>query len=225
MMKAHVQKKGRYLKVLVFILIILVCADSDPIVDNWWGPYKPILAVTGRKFNGKPELIPGRLCAGEATYPVDGVEFAATDHRRVYGELYKRGEAPKASDQVGLEISDDQASASPLFIGVVKVPDGMHYPGKVKDGICYYGYGGREQEETTNFVYFRVTHVEYPTLTTESESNDFEELPVNQLVKIRCKQDGASMLEVFRHQIGNKTLFNYGAVNAWHFWIIRESEQ
>ena len=152
-------------------------------------------------FNGKPELIPGRLyCTnqeesiGEATYPVDGVEFEATEHRRVYGELYKKGEAPKASDQVGFEISDDQTSASPLFIGVVKLADGMHCPGKVNNNVCYYGYDGMEHEETTDFVYFRVLYIE-----GQEEANPFEELPINQLVKVHCKSHESSLLEVFRH--------------------------
>ena len=119
--------------------------DAVGPADDGWGPYKCILAV---RDNGR-ELIPGKLCTSKnvATYPYGGNEHETRDYKVVRGTILPKGTMPAREDAVGFQTS---CPGTPWYgehyIGFTyaKSCGNNWHPGKVKDGVLYFGVGGTE---------------------------------------------------------------------------------
>lgn len=115
-----------------------------PATDGW-GPYKCILA---KRDNGR-ELIPGKLAMSKnmAFFSYGGKEHQTDDYLVVEGTMLDKDQQPSDSDAVGFQTHCPNTPwYGEHFIGIAKVNDNAWGPGKVKDGVLYYGYGGREHQ-------------------------------------------------------------------------------
>ena len=141
--------------------------DAVAQADDGYGPYLPILAVTGKEDENGPELIPGKYCTVQkrAFWSSGGREHEADEWKVVKGKLYPAGTRPKKSDAVGFQTHCPKTPwYGAHYIGICKIKETVWGPGKVKDGVLYYGYGGTEHQ-TRDFRYVKVTHIDDKPVT------------------------------------------------------------
>ena len=67
--------------------------DAVAQANDGWGPYLPVLVVTGQRDSQGEELIPGKFCTSKncAFYSKGGGEHKANKWRVVKGKMYPKG--------------------------------------------------------------------------------------------------------------------------------------